>query len=127
MRYSKRAESVIRFANQEAARLDHDHISTGHLLLGSIREGGGAAITFLKDINVDLEKMKAELESVMESKGRGSVIGHGVVPITQCLGVMKNAGFDGVLSIEFEGIEEPLNGIRIGVANLRRFVEAIYG
>ena len=55
MRYSKRVESVIRFANQEAARLDHDHISTGHLLLGLIREGEGVAIEFLKDINVDLE------------------------------------------------------------------------
>jgi len=75
MRYSTRAQSVIRFANQEAARLGHDHISTGHLLLGLMREGEGAAITFLKDANVDLEKMKAELEGVMESKGRGSVIG----------------------------------------------------
>ena len=75
MRYSKRAQSVIQFANQEAARLGHDHISTGHLLLGLIREGEGAAITFLKEANIDLEKMKAELEGVMESKGRGSVIG----------------------------------------------------
>jgi excisionase family DNA binding protein len=75
MRYSKRAQSVIRFANQEAARLGHDHISTGHLLLALIREGEGTAITFLKDANVDLEKMKAELESIMENRGRGSVIG----------------------------------------------------
>lgn len=75
MRYTKRAQSAIRFASQEAARLDHDHISTGHLLLGLIREGEGTAITFLKDTNVDLEKMKAELESIMENKGRGSVIG----------------------------------------------------
>lgn len=75
MRYSKRAQSVIRLANQEAARLDHDHISTGHLLLGLIREGEGAAVAFLKNMNVDTEGMKAELESIMENKGRGSVIG----------------------------------------------------
>jgi len=75
MRYSKRAQSVIRFANQEAARLDHDHISTGHLLLGLIREGEGAAVDFMKDMNVNLEEMKSELESIMENKGRGSVIG----------------------------------------------------
>ena len=40
---------------------------------------------------------------------------------------MRAAGFDGVLSIEFEGIEEPLKGIRIGLENLRRFVGDVYG
>jgi excisionase family DNA binding protein len=75
MRYSRRAQLAIRLASQEAARLDHDHVGTGHLLLGLVREGEGAAITFLKDAKVDLEKMKAELESVMNNKGRGSVIG----------------------------------------------------
>lgn len=52
---------------------------------------------------------------------RGSIIGHGDVPIAQCLGIMKRAGYDGVLSIEFEGLEDPLMGIAVGLANLRRF------
>lgn len=75
MRYSSRAQSSIRLANQEAARLNHDHISTGHLLLGLMREGEGTAITFLKGLNIELEKMKAELETALEKKGRGSIIG----------------------------------------------------
>ncbi len=75
MRYSGRAQSVIQFANQEAARLGHDHISTGHLLLGLIREGEGSAVTFLEKANIDLEEMKAGLEGIMENKGRGSAIG----------------------------------------------------
>ncbi len=75
MRYSRRAQLAIRLASQEAARLDHDHVGTGHLLLGLVREGEGAAVTFLKDAKVDLEKMKAELESIMNNKGRGSVVG----------------------------------------------------
>lgn len=53
---------------------------------------------------------------------RGSIIGHGDVPIAQCLGIMKRAGYDGVLSIEFEGMEDPIKGIAVGVENLRRFV-----
>lgn len=53
---------------------------------------------------------------------RGAIIGHGDVPILQCLGVMKRAGYDGVLSIEFEGMEDPLKGIAVGLDNLRRFV-----
>jgi sugar phosphate isomerase/epimerase len=53
---------------------------------------------------------------------RGAIIGHGEVPISQCLRLLTRAGYDGVLSIEFEGMEEPLTGIRLGLANLRRFL-----
>lgn len=73
MRYSKQARSAIRFANQEAARLGHNLISTGHLLLGLIRQGEGTAMEILKDANVDIEKMRIELENTMEDKGRGIV------------------------------------------------------
>lgn len=58
---------------------------------------------------------------------RGSIIGHGIVPIVQCLKIMKSKGYDGVLSIEFEGMEEPLNGLEIGLENLRRYVAQVYG
>ncbi len=37
---------------------------------------------------------------------RGTVIGHGVVPIKQCVSVLKKAGYDGYLTLEFEGFEE---------------------
>ena len=58
---------------------------------------------------------------------RGSIIGHGDVPIVQCLRVMKAAGYDGVLSIEFEGMEDALLGIQRGRENLVRYVEEVYG
>ena len=58
---------------------------------------------------------------------RGAIIGHGNLPVVQCLRVMKQAGYDGVLSIEFEGMEDVLTGIRIGHDNLRRFVAEVYG
>jgi len=56
---------------------------------------------------------------------RGAIIGHGNVPILQCLRVMRRFNYKGVLSIEFEGMEEPLQGIAIGQANLRRYLEII--
>jgi sugar phosphate isomerase/epimerase len=65
-------------------------------------------------------------EGWFQSRGgnylRGAIIGHGEVHVVQCLRIMKKANYDGVLSIEFEGIEEPLKGIKIGLDNLRRFV-----
>jgi len=53
---------------------------------------------------------------------RGAIIGHGVVPVAQCLRVLKRAGYDGVCSIEFEGMEDPLLGLEVGLANLRRYL-----
>lgn len=58
---------------------------------------------------------------------RGAIIGHGDVPILQCLRTMKKAGYEGVLSIEFEGMEDPLQGIAAGLENLRRLVSEVYG
>jgi sugar phosphate isomerase/epimerase len=39
---------------------------------------------------------------------------------------MKNKAYNGVLSIEFEGMEEPLKGIEVGLENLRRYVAQVY-
>jgi sugar phosphate isomerase/epimerase len=53
---------------------------------------------------------------------RGAIIGHGNVPVHQCVRILAAKGYKGVLSIEFEGIEEVLGGIAMGLENLRRFV-----
>lgn len=52
---------------------------------------------------------------------RGAIIGHGEVPISACIGIMKRSGYDATLSIEFEGMEPTLDGIAIGLENLKRF------
>lgn len=53
---------------------------------------------------------------------RGSIIGHGDVPILQCLKLMKNMRYEGVLSIEFEGLEDPIQGIEMGLENLKKYL-----
>lgn len=53
---------------------------------------------------------------------RGAVIGHGNIPVAQCIGILKRAGYDKYVSIEFEGIEQTLMGIEIGLENLKRFI-----
>ena len=55
---------------------------------------------------------------------RGAITGHGNVPLLSCIRVLKQAGFDGVLAIEFEGMEDPLTGIELGRENLRKLVDA---
>ncbi len=54
---------------------------------------------------------------------RGTVIGHGNVPVKQCLHILKAAGYDDTIAIEFEGMEPALTAIRVGLANLKRYWE----
>ena len=53
---------------------------------------------------------------------RGAIIGHGDVPVRQCINALKRAGYDGYLMVEFEGMEDPIKGISVGLDNLRRFI-----
>lgn len=52
---------------------------------------------------------------------RGTIIGHGEVPVQTCIAIMKRKGYDKGLSIEFEGMEPVIEGITIGLENLRRY------
>lgn len=56
---------------------------------------------------------------------RGSIIGHGDIPVMQCLSVAKNAGYDGWVSVEFEGLERCIDGIEIGFENLKNMINNI--
>lgn len=53
---------------------------------------------------------------------RGTIIGHGNVPVLHCLTALKQAGYDGYVAIEFEGMEDCLLGIRVGLQNLKRYI-----
>ena len=54
---------------------------------------------------------------------RGAIIGHGNVPVYQSIRTLVNSGYDGVFSVEFEGMEDVITGIEIGAENLRRFIK----
>ena len=56
---------------------------------------------------------------------RGAVIGHGNVPVKHCLKALKQAGYDGYIAIEFEGIEDPILALKIGLANLKRYISEL--
>ena len=50
---------------------------------------------------------------------RGAIIGHGNVPVKQCADILKAAGYKGCLVIEFEGMEDVTQALKIGLANSR--------
>jgi sugar phosphate isomerase/epimerase len=79
-----------------------------------------------KDFHVKPGNEIAPGQGWFQSRGgnylRGAIIGHGNVPVFQCLRIMHRDGYQGILSIEYEGIEDVLMGIQIGHDNLRRMV-----
>ena len=54
---------------------------------------------------------------------RGTIVGHGVIPVAQCAQMLKKAGYEGYLSLEFEGMEDNLTALKAGLAYLRRVTE----
>ncbi len=66
-RFTDRARKVMALANQEAQRFNHEYIGTEHILLGLIKEGTGVGATVLKKMNVDLRKVRLEVEKMVKS------------------------------------------------------------
>ncbi len=54
-------------AHQEAQRFNHECIATEHILLGLIKEGSGVAAKVLKNLDVDLRKIRLEVEKLVQS------------------------------------------------------------
>ncbi|MBR3742178.1 MAG: sugar phosphate isomerase/epimerase [Clostridia bacterium] len=54
---------------------------------------------------------------------RGTVAGHGVVPIRKCLSILKEAGYQGVVSYEFEGHEQNLPALKNALKFIRKAAE----
>jgi len=79
-RFTDRARKVMSFARQEAERLNHDYIGTEHILLGLVKEGSGVAANVLENLDVDLEKVRLEVEKLV--KPAPDVVTMGNLPFT---------------------------------------------
>jgi len=66
-RFTDRARKVMALANQEAQRFNHEYIGTEHILLGLVKEGSGVGATVLKNLDVDIKKLRLEVEKMVKS------------------------------------------------------------
>src|SRR5258705_3470604 len=66
-RFTDRARKVMALANQEAQRFNHEYIGTEHILLGLVKEGSGVGANVLKNLDVDLRKVRVEVEQLVKS------------------------------------------------------------
>jgi ATP-dependent Clp protease ATP-binding subunit ClpC len=66
-KFTDRAKKVLQLALQEAQHFHHDYIGTEHILLGLVKEGSGVAANLLKNLTIDLRKVRREIEKVVKS------------------------------------------------------------
>ena len=51
---------------------------------------------------------------------RGTILGHGVVPVIECIRLLRKGGYDDIFTLEFEGAEENLPAIEASYAYMRK-------
>ena len=79
-RFTDRAKKVMNLARQEAQRFNHEYLGTEHILLGLVQEGSGVAANVLKNMSIDLAKIRAEVEKIV--KTGPSMVTMGQLPFT---------------------------------------------
>jgi ATP-dependent Clp protease ATP-binding subunit ClpC len=57
----------MELANAEAKRFNHEYIGTEHILLGLVKEDSGVAANVLKNLDIDLRKIRSEVEKLVQS------------------------------------------------------------
>ncbi|MCA8980687.1 MAG: ATP-dependent Clp protease ATP-binding subunit [Planctomycetes bacterium] len=79
-RFTDRAKKVMNLARQEAQRFNHEYLGTEHILLGLVQEGSGVAANVLKQMGIDLSKIRDEVEKIV--KTGPSMVTMGQLPFT---------------------------------------------
>jgi len=79
-RFTDRARKVMALARKEAQRFNHDFIGTEHILLGLIQEGSGVAANVLKNLGVEINRIRSEIEKNVQSGP--SMVTMGQLPFT---------------------------------------------
>lgn len=64
-----RAKNVMEYAFEERKSMNHQYLSTGHLLIGLLREHGGVAELVLRSFGFNIKDVREAVLSVTEEEG----------------------------------------------------------
>ena len=87
-----------------------------------------ASMVHVKDFYVRpawMEMGEGWFETAAGNWFRGAITGYGDLDLRSILKVIKESGYDGYISIEFEGMEDCLEASRLSLANVRRLWERV--
>ena len=63
--FSKRVQSIMRYAKEEAIRLGHSYVGSEHLLLGIIKQETGVSHKLFEIYNCDVNGMRSMIEDLI--------------------------------------------------------------
>jgi sugar phosphate isomerase/epimerase len=82
-----------------------------------------ANMVHFKDFKLAPEDQKDHVYMALDGRRYvGAAVGEGEVELERCIRTLKESGFDGWLSVEYEGIEDPLVAVPRSIANARKFL-----
>ncbi|ACZ33417.1 negative regulator of genetic competence ClpC/MecB [Chlamydia pneumoniae LPCoLN] len=64
-KFTNRAKQVIKLAKKEAQRLNHNYLGTEHILLGLLKLGQGVAVNVLRNLGIDFDTARQEVERLI--------------------------------------------------------------
>lgn len=87
--FTYNARNVISSAKEEATSFNHSYVGTEHILIGLLKAENGVAARTLRNLDVDLDKVRTAIESFV-GRGESPIPGEsGFTP--RAKGVMANA------------------------------------
>jgi sugar phosphate isomerase/epimerase len=82
-----------------------------------------------KDFCVKSKEEMLSSDGFFKTRGgnylKGAILGHGDVPVLKCLEIVKNNGYNGYVTLEFEGLEEAKMGCTYGLNTLKAIKEKL--
>ena len=112
-RFTDRSRKVMQLANQEAQRFNHEYIGTEHILLGLVKEGSGVAANVLKNLDIDFQKVRRQIEQIVQhGPGADRIIAGQLPPTPRSKKVIEYAIEEArVLKHNYVGTEHLLLGL----------------
>lgn len=81
--FSKKISEIIVYGKEEANRLSNSYIGPEHLLLGMIRDGKGKAVSILSNLNIDLQKVKEQLDALLSTYANDMLLANAEIALSE--------------------------------------------
>lgn len=65
--FTPEARKVMKLCIQESQRFDHEYIGTEHILLGLVAEEAGVASRILRNLKLDLRRIRIYVEEIIQT------------------------------------------------------------
>lgn len=130
MQASDRVQALVHAVNRDNYRTTLD---TGNFLcvdedplIGVRKNIGSASMVHLKDFYIRTpdrspgDTLPGWLKTAGGNQLRGSIVGQGDIAVREVIRAIKSSGYDGYISIEFEGVEECRSATKQGFDYVKR-------